>query len=65
MKKSNHLVDISTVNVDKSLSKEEKLLEFTRQIKGPYHFNCKGYEVTVSYGTKKLTFEECLVGIFL
>lgn len=63
--KNNNLVDISTINVDKSLSREEKLIEFTRQIKDPYHFTCKGYEVTVTYGTKKLTLEECLVGIFL
>lgn len=65
MSNEERLVDISTVNVDESLSKQEKLVEFTRQIQNPYHFTCKGYEVTVSYGDKNLTFEDCLIGIFL
>lgn len=62
--KENELVDIATVKVDKSLPRSQRVLEFSRQIKDPYHFLCSGYEVTVGYSNTHLTFEECLMGIF-
>lgn len=43
------LVDISTVAVDKSLPKEERLAEYVRQIKNPYCFTCDGFTVHASF----------------
>lgn len=60
---SKGLVDISTVNVDPSLSKEERVQEFVRQIKNPNNFMCCGYEVTVSFANTKRTLEDCLANI--
>lgn len=57
------LVDISTVNVDPSLPKEERIKEFARQIKNPNNFMCCGYEVTVSFANTKRTMEDCLANI--
>lgn len=64
MERTKDLVDITTVNVDPSLPKEERLKEFARQIKNPYHFICNGVEVTTSFANTSLTFEQCLMGIF-
>lgn len=54
------LVDIQTVKVDKSLSREERIIEFVRQIKNPYLFKCNGRTVRVRYTKGGPTLEECL-----
>ena len=40
------LVDIRDVQVDKDLSKQDRVAEFVRQIKDPYHFRCGKFVVT-------------------
>lgn len=61
----NKLVDISTVSVDKALSREERILEFIRQIRNPYHFKCGDFNITAKYAETGLTFEECLTLIMV
>ena len=39
------LVDIRDVAVDKKLPREERVAEFVRQIKNPYHFKCGKFTV--------------------
>ena len=54
------LVDIRDVIVDKSLSREERIAEFVRQIKNPYHFKCGNFTVTARFADTDVTLEDCL-----
>ena len=54
------LVDIRDVCVDKDLPKQERINEFVRQIKNPYHFRCGKFVVTARFAEDGPTLEECL-----
>ena len=54
------LVDIRDVSVDKALPKNERIAEFIRQIKNPYHFKCGKFSVKVKFAESGSTLEECL-----
>ncbi len=58
-----HLVDIKDVKVDSNLPKEERINEFVRQIKNPYHFKCGDFEVIASFTENGPTLEECVKGL--
>lgn len=60
---ANTLVDIRNVAVDKGLSREERIAEFVRQIKDPYHFKCGRFTVQASFAAGGTTLEECIKGI--
>ena len=57
------LADIRHVSVNKDLSREERIAEFVRQIRDPYHFKCGGFVVRASFSQGGATLEECLRGI--
>lgn len=57
------LVDISTVAVDKSLPKEERLAEYVRQIMNPYCFTCDGFTVHASFTNDGVCMEDRIQGI--
>ena len=57
------LVDIRSISVDKSLSKEERMDEFIRQIKNPYRFKCGAFIVNASFAAEQVTIEERLQSI--
>ena len=54
------LVDIREVTVDKSLPRDERVAEFVRQIRNPYHFRCGKFVVTARFAEDGPTLEECL-----
>jgi hypothetical protein len=54
-------VDIRTVSVNKSLSRDARIVEFIRQIKNPYLFKCGKFTVTAKYSDTGLSFEDCLL----
>lgn len=54
------LVDIREVTVDKSIPRDERVAEFVRQIRNPYHFRCGKFEVTARFAEDGPTLEECL-----
>ena len=56
----NTLVDISDIHIDEHLSKEERQLEFVRQIKNPYCFRVGKVVVKVSYADNGETFEQAM-----
>ena len=60
---SGSLVDIRDVTVDKELPREERITEFVRQIKNPYHFKCGRFTVQASFSAEGATLEECIKGI--
>jgi hypothetical protein len=57
---ASELVDIRTVAVDRSLPKHERIAEYIRQIKDPYHFKCGKFTVTVRFAEAGPTLEDCL-----
>jgi hypothetical protein len=53
------LVDIETVEIRTDLPKEERIMDYIRQIKNPYCYLYKGMVIKVSFaGKRKL--EDCL-----
>ena len=54
------LVDIRDVSVDKSLPKQERIAEYIRQIKDPYHFKCGKFTVNVRFAESGPSLEDCL-----
>lgn len=61
----NSLADIKDVSVDKSLSREERIAEFVRQIKNPYCFRCGKYIVRARFADNGVSLEDCLQSILL
>ena len=59
------LIDIQDVTVDKNLSKKERITEFLRQIKDPYHFKCGKFTVTAKFAENGVTLEDCLQRIII
>jgi hypothetical protein len=57
---TDNLIDIRDVNVNKDLSKQERVAEFVRQIKDPYHFRCGKFTVTARFAEDGPTLEDCL-----
>ena len=57
------LVDIRIVDVDKTLPREERIVEFVRQIKNPYCFRCGEFIVNTSFSEAGPTLEDCLMGL--
>lgn len=54
------LVDIQDVKIDTSLSKEERIRDFIRQIKNPYCYKCGKTIVKVSFADTDKTLEDRL-----
>lgn len=61
----NILEDLDKIDVDKSLTKEERLLDFITKIKNPFCFICNGMVVKTSYSNKKDSLEDKLVQLCL
>ena len=55
------LADIRDVSVDQSLTKEERIAEFLRQIKNPYCFKCGKFTVRVRFAGKGVSDRKSVV----
>ncbi len=58
------LVDIRDIAVDKNLPREERIAEYVRQIKDPYHFKCGDFTVCARFAQNGVTLEDCLQRLF-
>ena len=54
------LVDIATVEVDRSLSRAEQMKQFLKQIKNHYLYKCNGIIVKIAYANTSQTIEDCV-----
>ena len=61
----NILEDLDKIDVDKSLTKEERLLDFITKIKNPFCFICNGMVVKTTYSNTKDSLEDKLVQLCL
>ena len=59
------LADIQTIAVDQTLSKEERIAEFLRQIKNPYCFKCGKFTVQAQFSSNGVSLEDCLKQILI
>ena len=57
------LADIRDVSDNKDLPRKERIAEFIRQIRDPYHCKCCRFVVRASFSQEGATLEECLRGI--
>ena len=57
------LVDIRIVRVDEKLSRSNRIIDFTRQIKNPYLFKFRKFTVAAIYPNNGVRFEDCLYNI--
>ena len=55
------LVDINTVRIDRDLPQSERIAEYVRQIKDPYHYISGKFNVTEKHPEIGATFTECLI----
>jgi len=60
-----NLIDIQSITVDKTLTKEERIADFIRQIGNPYCFKCGKFIVKARYADNGPSLEECLQSILL
>jgi hypothetical protein len=58
--KTYDLVDIRDVQVDRNQPQTERIIDYVRQIKNPYHFKCGERAVKAYYAENGISFEECL-----
>lgn len=52
------LVDIKELDIDKTLPREQRMVEFVRQVKNPYCFKVGKVAVSVGYSGDGVTFEQ-------
>jgi len=55
-----HLVDIKDVQINTSLPRNERIIDFLEQIKNPYCFKVGKAAVKVSFSDTEATVEDCL-----
>lgn len=61
----NTLVDIEKIEIDKTLSKEERISDFIKKVKNPFCFKCNGMVVKTVYRESGENLEDKLVGLFV
>ena len=59
------LVDINTVFINKNLPKQEKIVEYNRQIKNPYCFKSGKFIITARFSGDGVTMEERVKGFLI
>ena len=55
------LVDISTVKIDQSLSRDERIADYIRQVKNPYCYRSGDIVVQISFAQTDATLEDRLL----
>lgn len=62
---ADELIDIRDVSVDPNLPRAERIAEFIRQIKNPYHFKCGKFTVRAQFTEGGPSLEDCLKQILI
>lgn len=58
------IVEIEKVEIDTSLSKEEKIEEFVKEIRNPYRFKVGDIIVNVAFNENGLTLQDRMMQYF-
>ena len=54
------LVDLSSIEIDVEKSKQERMLEYLRQVKNPYYFRVGNVAVRLVFDEDGRSFQECM-----
>ena len=54
------LMDLKSIEIDEEKSKEERILDYIRQVKNPYYFKVGDVAVRLSFDEGGRTFQECM-----
>ena len=57
---SSDLIDIRSVSVDRNLPKQERIIEYIRQIKNPYRYKCGKFTIVEKHTVGGPSLEDCL-----
>lgn len=57
------LVDIASIQIDTTQSKERRIADFVEQIKNPYLYKCGKFTIIARFAENGGTFEDCVAGI--
>jgi hypothetical protein len=60
MNTHDNLVDLRDVSVGKDLPKDQRIIDYIRQIKNPFLFKYKTFTITTIYTEGGPTIEDCL-----
>jgi hypothetical protein len=61
--KTNGLIEITSVSIDRSLPQEERCAEFKRQIKDMHNYTSTGIKINAVYANNGKSIEDCLRGM--
>lgn len=54
------LVDLSSIEIDVERSKQERMLDYLRQVKNPYYFKVGDVAVRLVFDESGRSFQECM-----
>ena len=54
------LVDLSSIEIDGEKSKQERMLDYLRQVKNPYYFKVGDIAVRLVFDEGGRSFQECM-----
>ena len=59
------LIELTEIQIDESLPKQERILDFIKKIKNPYCFKCNGVMIKLEFSNEGLSFEDGMVQYLL
>ena len=55
------LMELTEIQIDESLPKQERILDFIKKIRNPYCFKCNGVIIKLEFSNEGLSFEDGMV----
>jgi len=55
------LMELTEIQIDESLPKQERILDFIKKIRNPYCFKCNGVIIKLEFSDEGMSFEDGMV----
>jgi len=55
------LMELTEIQIDESLPKQERILDFIKKIRNPYCFKCNGVIIKLEFSNEGMSFEDGMV----
>jgi len=55
------LMELTEIQIDESLPKQERILDFIKKIRNPYCFKCNGVMIKLEFSNEGMSFEDGMV----
>ena len=56
-----NLMELTEIQIDESLPKQERILDFIKKIRNPYCFKCNGVMIKLEFSNEGMSFEDGMV----